>query len=180
MKDSVLLPVCKWHHLQTIQNTKVPLSLMTPQSLAIIWACWQVLVLFAIGTCPSQLTQGLLRCMDSLQLYHLQGGVKALPWFWDISFSTVCFSCQTFIFQASKCPSWILSLFLVLYYNSQKAVLLRKVSEESFWIAETWLSPHWLLRLLSSSRGTLLHLLFADTPRKTPRIVPWLSGKRIR
>lgn len=90
----------------------------------------------------------------------------ALPWFCDISFSIVCFSWQKFIFQASQSSSWILFLFLVLYFNSQKALLLRRISEEGFWTAEAWLSPHWLLRLFTSSRGTLLHLLFSDTPRK--------------
>lgn len=68
--------------------------------------------------------------------------VMALPWFWDISFSIVCFSWQEFLFQDLQHPSWISSLFLVLYFDSQKAVLLRRVSEEGFWMAEAWLSPH--------------------------------------
>lgn len=165
MKDSLLLPVWKWHHLKATQNNKVPLLLMTPPSLAIIWACWQVLGPVCHWHLPIRVNPGVPQ-VHGLTAVASPAHVMALPWFWDISFSIVCFSWQTFLFQALQCPSWISSLFLVLYFNSHKAVLLRRISEEGFWIAGAWLSPRWLLRSLPSSTGTLLHLLFSDTPRE--------------
>lgn len=87
------LLVCKWHHPKATQNAKVSLpclhgvtwkyieniacyfltgDIMAPQPLTIIWPCWHESWLsFAIGTCPLQLTPGLLWCVGSVQLYHL-------------------------------------------------------------------------------------------------------------
>lgn len=154
------LLVCKGHHLKATQNAKVALSLFTWSYLS-IHKEYRLLLFkrrhrdssalnkrlgllawipgpFAVGTCPWQLTPGLLWCVGSVQLYHL-AYMMALPRVWEFSFSIACYPDRNVSFRLHSVhpESLLFALFCTL-------IPRRLSQEEGCRIAEAWLSPCWL------------------------------------
>lgn len=137
------LLVCKGHHLKATQNAKVALSLFTWSYLS-IHKEYRLLLFKRRHRDSSALNKrlGLLAWIPGpVCCWHLPVAVNpwaplvcglsaAVPPCIHDGFATglgiQLFHCllswQKCLFQASQCPSWISSLCLVLYFNSQKAV----------------------------------------------------------